>query len=356
MTSQPAAGARTDNDVSGIAVLPPGPGLPAYTVRRLRPEDAPGVSACVRTIYGQGYMHPEVYHPEQLVRLNEVGELVSVVARDGDEAVVGHYALERPGLGIIAEEGEAMVLPEHRHHHLMEAMRDLLEAQAHRLRLTGLYGQAVTNHLFTQRVHDRYGLRPCGLSLGVNSRSFQNMPEKLPQRMSLLLGFKYLRAPAPAVVHVPARHRAICARIYEQLGVPVGFSEPRPADGAGEVAVDHDPKMQEAVIRVRRVGADTAAQVAQLRRDLCDNLGAEAVFLEMPAAQPGTPALGEAAEAEGFFFSGIGPCFAADGDALRLQFLNVALDLAYVQVENPFARDLLAYVGQERQRVGNRRG
>src|SRR5438309_1926458 len=79
-----------------------------YTVRRLRPEDAEGVVDCVRGVYGDSYLiHTELYHPEQIVKLNEVGSLVSVVARDGDGRVVGHYALERPDLqSAVAESGE----------------------------------------------------------------------------------------------------------------------------------------------------------------------------------------------------------------------------------------------------------
>ena len=59
-----------------------------------------------------------------------------------------------------------------------------------------------------------------------------------------------------------------------------------------------------------------------------------------------------AAEDDGFFFSGLGPCFAADGDVLRLQWLGVDLDLRLLQIENPFARELADYVARERARVG----
>src|SRR5581483_3204322 len=170
---------------------------------------AAGVIECVRNVYGDSYGHKELYHAEQIIRLNDTGELVSVVALEKGGQVVGHYALERPGLGVVAEEGEAMVLPEHRHEHLMEGMRGLLGQEAHRLGLIGLFGQAVTNHVFTQRVHDRFGLRPCALSLGELPRTFHNMAEPLPQSMSLLIGFKYLRMPTQVVVHLPDHHRAM---------------------------------------------------------------------------------------------------------------------------------------------------
>jgi hypothetical protein len=324
---------------------------PGYTVRRFRRDDAPGVIACVRRIYGDSYIHPDLYHPDRLVRLNATGELVSLIALDAAETVVGHYGLERPDLGPVAEEGEAMVLPEHRHHHLMEALRALLEEEAHRLDLTGLFGRAVTNHVFSQIVQERYGLRPCGISLGASPRTMHNMAEALPQRMSLLLAFKYLRPPARVVAHAPPEHQAICARIYEQLGLRAEFAEPAAPKGAGQVAVHFLPEKQQALIRVGRAGADTAEQIRRARRDLGNDPAVEVVFLELPLAQAGTPGLCRAAQEEGFFFSGLGPCFAADGDVLRLQWLKVDLDVALLQIETPFGSELLAYVARERERV-----
>jgi hypothetical protein len=306
-------------------------------------------------VYGDSYVHPEVYHPDQVNRLNQTGELVSAVALDAGGQVVGHYALERPGLGAIAEEGEALVLPEHRHHHVMEALRGLLEEEAYRLRLTGLFGQAVTNHVFSQQVWERFDVRVCGLSLGASPRSLRNLAQPLPQRMSLLLGFKYLCPPASVAVYAPPQHRAICARIYDQLRVPVEFHDPGPAEGPEQVSVKNSPELREALIQVEQVGAETAAEVCRTRRALCETCGAEAVFLELPLAQAGTPELCQAVEQDGFFFSGIGPCFGAVGDVLRLQFLNVDLDFAVLQFHGLFAHELAAYVARERERVGKAR-
>ena len=99
------------------------------------------------------------------------------------------------------------------------------------------------------------------------------------------------------------------------------------------------------------MGADTAAEVRRARQDLCETAAAEVVYLELPLAQPGTPALCVAAEADGFFFSSLAPRFAPDGDALRLQFLNCPLDTDRLQIASPLGQELLAYVAAERARV-----
>src|SRR5207247_10293319 len=120
--------------------------------------------------------------------------------------------------------------------------------------------------------------------------------------------------------------------------------------GAGEVTVERESAVQAGTIRVTRVGADTVVAVGRARQELVA-AGAEALLLELPLAQVGTPEVCRAAEADGFFFGGIGPAFASDGDALLLQLVGEAVDPALLQIENPSAKELLAYIGAEQARA-----
>jgi hypothetical protein len=303
----------------------------------------------VREVYGDSYYPPYLYDPEQIIRRNEAEQLVSVVALDGAGQVVGHYALERPPQGSVAEASDALVLPEHRHHHLMEEMRIRLREEAVRLGLVGLVGYAVTNHVFSQRADEHIGARPCGVALGLWPQTFHNMPEPLPQRMSFVIYFRYLRPPVE-VLHVITHHHDMLGRIREQYGVPVRLQEAGRAEGPGEISLELEVDVQAGSIRVDRVGSDTADAIRRARRDLFA-VGVKALTLELPLAQPGTAELCRAAEEEGFFFCGLGPAFAGDGDALLMQFLAADLDLSLVQTDGPFAKELLAYVGRERDRV-----
>jgi hypothetical protein len=321
-----------------------------YTIRRFRSEDAAGVTRLVEGVYGDTYYPPNLYSPEEIVHLNEAERLVSIVALDSLGQVVGHYALERPDLGAVAEASDAIVAPECRHHHLLEEMRPLLRAQAKRLGLTGLVGYPVTNHLFSQKAEEHFGSHPCGVALGLWPRSFHNMPEPLTQRMSFVIYFDYVSS-ATHVVHVAAPHQEMIARIYQQYGICHELCEIEPRVETGDIVLEHEPEVQTGTIRVRRAGADTAAAVRQAREKLCDGCGAKAITLELPLFQPGTAEVCRAAEEDGFFFSGLGPAFAADGDALLMQFLAEDLNLSLVEIENPFAKELLAYIARERERV-----
>lgn len=326
-----------------------------YTVRRLAPADAAGVVDLIRRVYGRNYSYrPEFYHPDQVVRFNATGQLVSVVALDRAGAVVGHCAIMRPDLGPVAETGVSVVAPEHRAHHLMQRMRAVLYEEAPRLGLAGLYGEPVTNHVFSQKVYEAFGSHSCGVLLGMLPRSFENLAAPLPQRMSDVAYFKFLRPPAATVVHAPPGHRALVEQIYAQFAVPADYRPPGALGAGGTFSVSFTSAFQTGVIRVAEPGADVAAGIRDGRRALCGQLGAEAVYLELPLAQPGTPELCRRAEEEGFFFSGVAPLAFGDGDALRLQYLTRPIDPALVQLDNPFAREILAYAVAERKRLSRR--
>jgi hypothetical protein len=229
-------------------------------------------------------------------------------------------------------------------------MRVVLEGEARRLGLRGIFGRTVTNHVYSQMAVERFGERPCGVSLGRTPRTFRNMREPLPQRLSAVFYFKYLGRPEGAPVYLPPRHQEICRRIYSQFDGGPDLGEPGRPGGEGELRVECHPELQRGVIQVGRVGQETEGAVGRARRELCRDGRAEVVYLELPLGQPGSPAVCEAAEADGFFFSGVAPLYLEGGDALRLQYLDVELDASLVQIESPFGRELLAYVEGERRR------
>jgi hypothetical protein len=350
-----------------------------YTIRLLCPDEALQVAQCIYRAWGYSYPNDDLYYPERIAHLNATGALVSIVAVDAAGEVVGHVALERPELGPIAESGAAVVNPAHRGRHLLDRMRAFLEDEGRRLGLAGVFGQPVTSHVFSQRMEESFHAAVCGVSLGISPASMQFRAIQnatAGQRESLLLYFKYLAPGSTAVVYAPVQHRAMLERLYAHLETPVEFRAPpaapagagagpgptaepsveKTAAGAGEVAVRFVRAWGYGLIQVRRVGTETDAAVRQALHDLCATAGAEAVYLELPLAQPGTPSLCSAAEDAGFFFSGLGPGFAPGGDALRLQYLATDLDPERLQIASPFAQELLAYVVAERARVASASG
>jgi hypothetical protein len=140
-------------------------------------------------------------------------------------------------------------------------------------------------------------------------------------------------------------------RIYDLLGRRVEFGAGGAPSGPGRLTSTYDPATQKGTILVEEPGMQSAAQIEQARRDLLDNSHAEVVYLELPMDRPASAELCVQAEAMGFFFSGFAPQAPGSGDRLRLQYLKAPIDLGQLQIAGEFARELLAYIGDEMART-----
>jgi hypothetical protein len=328
-----------------------------YVIRRFQPEDAVGVACCVYESYGYTYGYGDLYYPDRIVHLNGTRQLISIVAIDQSGGIVGHLALERSER--IAESSEAVVSPAHRGRHLLERLRTALEEEARRMGLEGVVGYPVTTHIFSQRMEEKFGAVLCGVALGQMPQStvFKNIAgEPAPQRISTMFYFKYLAQTPSPTVYAPHQHRPIMDRLYSAFGLAAEFRASSDAEAAavparGHLTVKLDRDWGFGEIHVEIAGEDTATEICQAKRDLVETDSVEVIYLFLPLAQPATPALCAAAEAEGFFWSGVIPRAASDGDMLCLQYLKATPDLGLIQVAGPAGRALLDYVAAERRRV-----
>jgi hypothetical protein len=231
-------------------------------------------------------------------------------------------------------------------------MKQVLEDEGRRLGLALIWSEPVTSHVFSQRADEASGARVCGVSFAAEPRSMHaNAMRTAPQRGSCMLYIKYLVPPSPAVVYVPPHHRGMLERIYAHLGTAADVRTSGRTEGCSRVAVSLDRIWGIGTVRVLQAGAAASIEIRQALHDLVDTAGVEVVYLDLPLAQPGTADLCVAAESEGFFFAGVAPLFAPDGDVLRLAYLSGAFDPELLQVASPMGQELVAYAARERKRV-----
>lgn len=330
------------------------PATDDYRIDLPQESDSPAIARCFLEIYGHHYVHPEVFSPRRYWAKVESGELIPVIARDSSGEIVGHVALEREPDASVAERGEAVVLPAHRGHRLLERMTARLSEEALELGLLGVYAEPVTIHTFSQRNDERDGMPVCAVLLGVTPESV--LPKNLPvptagQRQSLLLAFRFLRPQAPRSIYAPAPYRDVIVKIYERLGVAAPLADPAAPNGAESQADVKVGAEDDGEIRFGRIGANADIELKQAFRDV-SSLGAKCVRLSVPIDDPGVPFLTEAARSLGFFFCGVGPGFAAGGDALLLQYLNEPLDTAKLQLFTDHAKALRDFIDLDRASVG----
>ena len=324
-----------------------------YDIRRLRPQDAPQVSRLVYRTYGHTYDDEDYYYPEKIVAENDTGAMVSVVAVHPSGEVVGHYALEQREPETIYEGSSAVVNAEHRGKGLMERMRGFATEEGRRLGFTGLMFLPWTIHTVSQKANERFGAKLCAANLSDTSpvaiRGYED--ESLAQRASTLLYFMPLHPLDAKTVYAPDRHRDMLSRIYGQLGRPISFGTA--ADGAGPssfttASLPHDRFTE---LRFIHIGEDFEHVLAHELREQTLHHGCETVYLNLPLSQPATASACRIAEDRGFSFLGIGPCFADDGDTLRMAFLAEQLDPDHIHVLSDFGKQLVAYCLSEAIRV-----
>jgi anti-sigma regulatory factor (Ser/Thr protein kinase)/GNAT superfamily N-acetyltransferase len=328
-----------------------------YAIRRMRPEEAIQVSQLMYRAYGNTYFNEDVYYPDRVAAHNAAGSVLSFVAVGEDGQLAGHYALERDEEGPVAEGGMAVVDPAHRSRGLMDRMKDAALAEARDMHLVGVFADAVTVHTRSQQSDVKHGAHLTCVDLAILPRneSFKNLSNELPQRLTCLLFFQWLQPANSRKIYVPERHRAIIEKIYRNLECPVDFGTESAisaaADGHGTLTVKIDSGAAGAFLRAGEIGADTVQLFRHAKREIIERSHVEAIYAELPLADPATPAIALELEAEGFGLLGVAPCFSHRGDILRLAYLVEPLAREPIKTADPFTAELVDYVLAEQTRV-----
>jgi serine/threonine-protein kinase RsbW len=330
----------------------PAQGGVACTVRQMKPEEASEVSKSIYKTYGYTYPHEFVYYPEKIIAFNAGGQIYSAVAVADGQEIAGHCALrawdENPE---IVEMVAGIVKPEFRSYGCFAGLTDFLVAHAQSEGRMGIFGQAVTNHVYSQRSGHEAGLQDCAIFLGLVplTADFKGLNGTSSQKISMVTGFRFLRPPPTKLLYPPKRHEDIITKIYEGIGIEPKLN--RHGKGASSVkqkdAVFHIHvigSLQFARIVIGRYGDDIITELKTKLKELCLKK-IEVIHLFLNLADPLTSRFADQFEDLGFFFAGVLPAGLPDGDALILQYLNnVPIDYARIQLESDLAEDILAHI------------
>ena len=324
-----------------------------YIVRAMKADEAIGVSKCVYKGYGYTYPHEHIYYPDKLAEMNKNNRMFSAVAVTAQGDIVGHCALLYEDAGQrLAEMGLGVVKPEYRGMGCFNKLTAFLVEKARADHLKALYVRAVAVHRYSQQTAARFGLQECALMLAYIPPSvvFKHVGKQQPQRVTVLIGFRYLDPPPPPIIYPPQRHKNIIISIYDHLKIkPFVKSSATPAENAFEAESHFHIKvlnsMRCAHIVIEKYGKHIVREISQSLTELCLKR-IEVLNLYLDLSDPQTGSVSEKLEEIGFFFSGILPGIMPNGsDALILQYLdNVFVDYHAVQVYSEMAEKLLDYV------------
>ncbi len=322
-----------------------------FTISRLKPEEAVEVSRCVYKSYGYSYALDHVYYPDRIIGLNRDGHMISAVCRTPENEVAGHCGLVFHNReSKIAELAQAFVKPEHRAKGCFSKMNQYLIDQAKKMDLLGIYGQAVTNHTYSQRMGLALGMKDCAIKLGYvpETSSFKGITDRLPQRDTLLVQFLFLKEDKRHGIFAPARHESMIMDLMESTGSGGLAEKPAkepahdPSIGA-TISVEIMKTLKASVITIKQYTKTSVGDVGTALMDLCAQ-GIEIIHLYLSLEDPMTYFKTEEFEAMGFFFSGILPGHMGR-DSLILQYLNnLEIDYDLIKIRSEKGEQLLNYI------------
>ena len=320
-----------------------------YMVDFFQPADAQGVVDLFRSVYGEDYHVKSIYDPHQLIAEQASGQTYRAVARTPEGAIIAHtafYAISDLN-PVLYEAGQLLVRHDWRGTSLAVDLNNFAIPQIPvRYNLREIWGEAVCNHLFSQRMYTehRYGQTGLELDLLPGAGMARSMQAADTGRVSTVVVFRSYRA-RPRTVYLPPFYREQLEFLYADFDHGHTFAaavQDLPVDEKTAARPDIYDAVSVARLNVTRLGGDFPVHLAdfnhQARRQ---NIHLSEVFLPLTAPSVGA-AVTELRRA-GYFLGGIMPRWFGD-DALLLQKVAGEPNFDGIRLYTDRARDILSLV------------
>ena len=300
-------------------------------------------------LYGYGYKDV-IYYPEKMVEQCRSGQILSWIAVDEANTVVGHYAMMRhEPRGPLGEMGAAFVYPELRMAGVFRQISDHLHADARKTDVRGLFSLSVTNHIATQKSSEAMGRRSVAIHLASTPAIFVENA-KPDDRITTVFNYQQLVPRSNRLVYLPVQHREIIMQSYDWLGLAVtdGNLCQKP-DSHNDAILECYRDLAWNRAQISASGGEAVRYKLAAFTDSLVEQGVAAIILLVDLEDPSAPEVVTAAEKLGYFYSGISPETGREGrDVLKLQFLNgIKLNPEDIKLHQPSARILMDYIRQQ---------
>ena len=319
-------------------------------VHLFRPEDAPGIGRLFQAVYGDQYPVRLFYSPDGLARARDTGASYSIVARKEDGAIIGHMGLFRSSpYPRLYECGAGLVLPEYRQagilqlllHHTYERLAPVLE-------LEEVWGEAVCNHLHTQKAAGRHKHIETGLEIDLMPAETYAVEKSASGRVSVLLVFRsYISR--PHTVYLPPVYENCLRFIYSGLDdrrtLEISMDRP-PAGISSGASLEVFEFPQVARVAVTGIGQDFESYFDGLEAEvLSRKIKVIQVWLNLSCPWVGSAV--EVLRGRGYFIGGILPRW-FDDDGLLMQKIVGQPDWEGIHLFSDRAAEILRMIKNDR--------
>ena len=328
-----------------------------WTLDLFRPADAAGVVALYRDIYGENYHVPSVYEPDQLIAGQQQGDVYRAVARSACGEVVGHTAYARsspPNRGLY----EACQLVVHHDWRGSTLASELtlfaIEQIPLQYQIRYTWGEAVTNHLFSQRIYTGSGHAETGIELDLlpGDSMAQAMRGENRGRISVVTIFRNYGPPQPQTIYLPAAYTRQLPFLYsgfEHGHCFVDSTAPLATDRPSLGKLDIFASVAVARMTFVQLGGNFAACLTDFEtQTAAADVRVHQAFLPLT-----DPAIGEAVAClreRGYFLGAVLPCWYGD-DGLLMQKLFDEPNIAGTKLFTDRAREILSLVLSDRNSI-----
>jgi hypothetical protein len=190
-----------------------------FEVGSFRPEDAEGIAALFRAVYGEAYPVRIFYDPRGLTKANSAGTYYSIVARNSDRKVVGAVHLFRSApYEALYELGSGLVLPEYRKLGLNRRMFEFVFEEWIRQQqgIEEVWGEPVCNHVINQKAVGEFQHIETALEVALMPAEAYDKEKSAAGRVAALSAFRCYR-PKPHTVYLPSVYEQELGLLYSAL-------------------------------------------------------------------------------------------------------------------------------------------
>lgn len=319
-----------------------------FYMRRLKPEEALFISQLAYYAYHVSYIYDTIYYPESVRKLNEEGEMLSVVAVNKEnEDIIGHVAAMVEDLSGMPEMAVAFVNPQYRGggclHKGAKYLFELLKED----NADGVLVHAVTTHPYSQKAALKLDMKETALFISRLTPLLMNEIKADDQpRESLLRMYIHLKSQETKTIYAPKHHSEMILGIYENIRQAVNIISEYPEsvteNELTEIEVSADSYGCSHIF-LKRYGKNAKTIIDKTLKSMCVNR-IESIYLYLPLECAETISYCAEFESLRFFFGGI--VQQKDNmDFLMLQYLNNQVyTYNTLTLFSDFARELLTYI------------
>lgn len=319
-----------------------------------RAEDAPGVAALFRAVYGDDYPVKIYYDPRELAEANARGHIISSVVRTPRGDVVGHNALFNSAPHAkVYESGAGVVLPSYRNTaKLFTRMVDHgPRVTAQQFGIETVFADPLCTHVYSQKLCHGLGFITHAMEVDMMPARLYDQEAGQQARISTIMDFLTL-APRSHTVHLPAVYESQLRLLYQGLDDARDLrvsAQSAPGGQASRIVRQVFEFAGLARLAVWEVGADFAA-VLEAEEQAMALQGARVIQLWLPLGCPWVGQAVDLARRRGYFLGGLLPRWFGE-DGLLMLGMEHRPHWESVRLEFQRAKELFALVQEDWRQV-----